>query len=177
MACRSHSHHLDRKSSAYRFRTHEASLPCEKKHPALSTSGREALRQAEIISQRASLEVGVAYYRININTTRGGLKNAPEEFRRSEARKWVKLRLARQASHEHPISDADVPDRLATDAAVTRFLEIEPPIAAVVPEFQAIVDEIEDTYIAGQYFAAISAACVSIERVLNLDLDVLSAAG
>lgn len=49
-----------------------------------------------------------------------------------------------------------------------RFLELEPPIAAVIPEFQAIIDEIEASYVGGLYFAAVSAGCVSIERLLNL---------
>src|SRR2546425_1337462 len=51
---------------------------------------------------------------------------------------------------------------------VKRFLEIRPPIAAVIPEFQSIIDEIEHAYVLGYPFAALSASCVSTERLLNL---------
>jgi hypothetical protein len=120
------------------------------------------------VRRRHRGKLRMPYYKVNINMTRSGLKSVPDGFRRSEARKHVKLHLVREASQTQPISDRQVPDFLVTDAAVQRFLEIEPPIAAVIPEFQAIVNEIEDTYVAGHFFAAISASCVSIERTLNL---------
>jgi hypothetical protein len=98
---------------------------------------------------------------------RGGLKSLPVDQRRAEAKREVKMVLVRgQATRAY--SDNEIPDFLGTEEAIMRFLEIEPPIAAITPEFQDIVDEIEDTCVAGQFFAAISASCVSIERVLNL---------
>src|SRR6266849_6872467 len=123
---------------------------------ALGRSGRKARRK-----------LVMANYRVNINMTRGGLKGLPKEQRRAEAKREVKLVLVRgQATRG--FADTEIPDFLGTDDAVTRFLDIEPPIAAITPEFQDIVDEIEDTYVVGHFFAAISSSCVSIERVLNL---------
>ena len=37
-----------------------------------------------------------------------------------------------------------------------------------MPEFQEIIEEIEYAYVNGQYFSAISSACGSTERLLNL---------
>jgi len=39
---------------------------------------------------------------------------------------------------------------------------------AVIPEFHEIIKEIERSYVLGNLFSALSAACVSMERVLNL---------
>jgi len=51
---------------------------------------------------------------------------------------------------------------------VERYLEITPPVASIMPEFQDVINEIERTYIRGDLFSAISTACVSTERLLNL---------
>lgn len=109
----------------------------------------------------------MAYYRVSLNMIRNGIPIAPEDRRMAEARRCTKICLARHA-RSASFMDTDMPDSLVDDDAVRRFLEIEPPLAAVVPEFQAIIDEIEETYVGGLYFAAVSAACVSIERMLNL---------
>jgi len=61
-----------------------------------------------------------------------------------------------------------VPEILVSVSMVDRFLEIMPPVASIMPEFQIVIDEIERTYVRGDFFSAISAACVSTERLLNL---------
>jgi hypothetical protein len=67
-----------------------------------------------------------------------------------------------------PILDNMIPDFLVTDSMIERFLEISPPIATVIPEFQQIIDEIDQAFVRGNLFSALSASCASIERVLNL---------
>jgi hypothetical protein len=66
------------------------------------------------------------------------------------------------------VSDREVPDLLVSESMVRRFIEIEPPMAAVIPDFQRIVNEIERSYVLGSFFSALSSACVSSERLLNL---------
>jgi hypothetical protein len=84
-----------------------------------------------------------------------------------ETRRAVKMFLIPK-NHPEPMSDAMVPDYLVTDQMIVRYLEIEPPSFAVIPEFQEIVGEIEVAYVTGRFFSAVSSACVSIERLLNL---------
>jgi hypothetical protein len=57
---------------------------------------------------------------------------------------------------------------LVNDRMVERYLELVPPKAAVIPEFQTIINEIERAYVLGMFFSAVSASCVSIERMLSL---------
>lgn len=66
------------------------------------------------------------------------------------------------------ITEASIADELVTDSMIDRYLIIEPPQTLVMPEFDTIVNEIERAYVFGLYFSALSAACVSIERTLNL---------
>lgn len=64
--------------------------------------------------------------------------------------------------------DTQVPDNFVTDEMAFRYLALSPPLASVIPEFQAIVNEIEKSYVLGLFFSALSAACVATERMLNL---------
>jgi hypothetical protein len=66
------------------------------------------------------------------------------------------------------VSDAMIPDYLVSESMVDRYLAVRPPIAAIMPEFQQVIDEIERSYVRGDLFSALSAACVSTERLLNL---------
>ena len=95
------------------------------------------------------------FYAVKLNTARNLLLGLPEPLAMSLARDQVSARL--QALK------ADVPEQ-----AVSRYRAISPPMAAVIPEFQEIVDEIELSYVLGLFFSAAAAACVSIERLLNL---------
>ncbi|SRR6266545_1141616 len=94
------------------------------------------------------------FYPVKLNMTRGSLHDLPEPLAAATARGHVALLLR--------AFTGDV-----TDQAIARYREIDPPIAAIVPTFQGIIDEIELAYVAGLRFSAISAACVSIERLLN----------
>ncbi|MBV8519309.1 MAG: hypothetical protein JO197_18085 [Acidobacteria bacterium] len=109
-----------------------------------------------------------SYYNIRINYTRNSVRHLPDPvLKRAVARTHVRLFLAPPDSSQI-ISDASIPDYLVTDSMIDRYLIIEPPQASVMPEFDAIVNEIERAYVFGLYFSALSAACVSIERTLNL---------
>lgn len=107
------------------------------------------------------------YYTVNLNTIRNMLETLPPEQGWTEAVRSVKMLLVPRNSEE-PISDAMIPDFLVTDAMVKRFLEISPPIASVIPDFQEVIYEIEAAYVRSDFFSAVSAACVTIERLLNL---------
>ena len=107
------------------------------------------------------------YLTIHLNTSRTILDGLPADDQLIEARRNVKIFVL---PHEHAesMSDRDVPDYLVSDQMVRRYRELEPPIAAVIPEFQRIINEIERTYVLGFYFSTVSSACVAIERLLNM---------
>jgi hypothetical protein len=65
------------------------------------------------------------------------------------------------------MSDNMVPDYLVTESMIDRFLEIEPPPIRATAEFDAIIEEIERTYVLGAFFSALSASVVTTERMLN----------
>ena len=102
----------------------------------------------------------------NVNTSRGALRSLPKEIKRAEARKSVKMFLGPR-DPSPPITDSMIPDFLVTDQMIDRYLSIEPPSFRVMPDFDRIIDEIEQSYVTGLYFSALSASLVSIERLLN----------
>jgi hypothetical protein len=109
-----------------------------------------------------------SYYNIRINFTRNSVRHIPHVgVKRARARLLVKFFLAPPDS-SHVITEETIADELVTDSMIDRYLVIEPPQTLVMPEFDTIVNEIERTYVFGFYFSALSAACVSIERTLNL---------
>lgn len=93
------------------------------------------------------------------------LDDAPPDRRLAEGRRMAKMFLIPSGQAG---TDADVPDRLVSDAMAERCVELRPPLFSVIPEFQDIVIEIERAYTLGLFFSAISAASVAIERMLNL---------
>ena len=106
-------------------------------------------------------------WQLNVNATHSGLNSiADVPFKRAEAAKHVKLSHA-PTDGTLGISDAMVPDYLISEGQIDRFLELDPPVFRVIAEYDAIFDEIERSYILGSYFAALSAAVVTIERILN----------
>jgi len=109
-----------------------------------------------------------SYYNIRINFTWNSVRHIPDpDLKRAMARSHVKLFLAPGDSGQI-ISAGAVPDYLVTDSMIDRYLIIEPPQAAVVPEFDPIINEIERGYVFGLFFSALSAASVATERTLNL---------
>jgi hypothetical protein len=107
------------------------------------------------------------YFIVNVDAKRGAIKgNQDEAFRRAEARKHVRLLLAPHDATQI-ISDSMVPDYLVTESMVDRFVAIDPPVFRVPSNFDAVIEEIERTYVIGLLFSSLSAAVVTIERVLN----------
>lgn len=102
--------------------------------------------------------------KVYVNTTRNACRLGDNAWRRSEARRTVKLFLVpRDAS----MSDTMVPDYLVTESMIDRFLEIDPPPLRSTIEFDPIIEEIERTYVLGAFFSALSASVVTAERMLN----------
>ena len=96
------------------------------------------------------------YLAVNLNTTRNILWGLPPERRAAEAMRNVRM-FVLPREHDGPMFDSQVPDHLVSDQMVERYLQLSPPIAAVIPEFQRIIDEIERTYVIGAFFATVSA--------------------
>src|SRR5262245_2038669 len=108
-----------------------------------------------------------SYFTINLNASRNLVRALPKDKGLAEARRSVKFFLLPQ-DPMGGIADSMIPDHLVSDGMVNRYLEISPPLACVIPEFQLVIDEIERSYVLGMMFSAVSASCVAIERVLNL---------
>jgi hypothetical protein len=107
------------------------------------------------------------FAKVHLNTTRNVVRALSPDAERSEAARHIKMFLVPR-DIERDVFDSQVPDMLVTNSMVDRYLEIEPPIAAVIPEFQRVIEEIERSYVLGHRFAALAASCAGIERVLNL---------
>lgn len=105
---------------------------------------------------------------LHLNALRSGLPEDAPEIRRREARRLVKGFLAKPEGDGMVVIETAVPDHLVTNDMIDRFLELGPPLGAIIPEFQAIINEIEQAYVLRLDFSAVSAACVTIERMLNL---------
>jgi hypothetical protein len=107
------------------------------------------------------------FFTVHLNTSRTILQGQPHDWQLAEAKRSVKMFVL---PHEHalPMSDGDVPDDLVSDQMAERYIALFPPIAAVIPEFQTIVNEIERSYVVGLFFSALSASCVAVERMLNM---------
>lgn len=107
------------------------------------------------------------FMRLKVNAGRGGLNLVDDqEFKNSEAKKHIKLFLA-PSDADVIISDANIPNFLVTDSMVERYFALEPPPLRSIPDFDTIIDEIERDYVLGQFFSALSASVVTIERLLN----------
>jgi hypothetical protein len=109
----------------------------------------------------------MSFIRIKINASRGGLNLVEDQaFKIAEAKKHIKFFLAHKDA-DIPISDSMIPDFLVADSMVERFFSIEPPQLRSIPDFDVIMDEIERAYVLEQFFSALSASVVTIERLLN----------
>ena len=98
---------------------------------------------------------------IHLNATRSGLDGLPEDRRRQEAARSVRMFVLPR----HPqfaMFDSMVPDILVTENMIDRFLQLDPPLASIIPEFQGIINEIEYSYVVGVFFATVSASCVTV---------------
>jgi hypothetical protein len=107
------------------------------------------------------------HFIIDLNATRNGVRRLPPDRWRDEARREVKMFLVPPDASQS-VFDRMIPDYLVSESMIDRYLEITPPVMAVIPEFHEIIKEIERAYVRGDLFSALSAACVSMERLLNL---------
>lgn len=107
------------------------------------------------------------HFNVHIDFTRNGLPQFPPA-RQREARIEVVRFLISPSSASMILTTSLTANDLVNDGMVERYLELVPPKAAVIPEFQTIINEIERAYVLGMFFSAVSASCVSIERMLNL---------
>jgi hypothetical protein len=101
-----------------------------------------------------------------LNCMHNAFLNMSPEIRKAEAMKVVKMFVVSK-SLRCEISDKDIPDALVSEEMAERFLEIAPPVFSLVPDYQVIINEIEQSYVIGNDFSALSASCVVIERLLN----------
>ncbi len=107
------------------------------------------------------------YFPVAVSTARNALRGLSPALQRERARDYVKLQLV-PPDGGGVVSSAMIPDCLVSEAMIDRYLAITPPVASIMPEFQGVIGEIERTYVRGDLFSAISAACVSTERLLNI---------
>ena len=104
---------------------------------------------------------------IQVDLNIGSARYFPDgPFRKAEARRSVKMFHVPKGV-EGMVLDSAVPDFLVTDAIVARYLEIRPPRFRVTTTFDLIISEIERAFVLGQFFAAVAASVVSVERMLN----------
>jgi len=104
--------------------------------------------------------------KIFLNCGRNTILAMPPEFQKAEAMQEVKMFVVpRILGHE--IFDTNVPDILVSEEMVERYLEIIPPVFSLIPDYHEVIREIEQSYVIGNDFSALSASCVVIERLLN----------
>jgi len=102
-----------------------------------------------------------------LNCTRNNILALPAGLRKTEAMKEAKIFVVAK-SLRRGIFDDDIPDKLVSEEMAERYLEIVPPVfSVIIPAYQSIVNEIEQSYVIGNDFSALSASCVVIERLLN----------
>jgi hypothetical protein len=102
-----------------------------------------------------------------MNTTRNVVRAIFAGNELEGARMHAKMLLF-PIGNTHTGSANDIPDFLVSKQIAQRFLDVEPPIFMVMPEYDQIIREIEKTYVLGLDFCALASACVAIERTLNL---------
>ncbi|MHC4073435.1 MAG: hypothetical protein ACYSWW_18135 [Planctomycetota bacterium] len=107
--------------------------------------------------------------RVFLNCTRNAILAMPPAVRKKMAMKEVKMFVVSKALRRGIFDiDKNIPDALVSEEMAERYLEINPPVfSLVVPHYQSIADEIEQSYVIGNDFSALSASCVVIERLLN----------
>lgn len=101
-----------------------------------------------------------------LNLTRNPILVMPPVFRKAAAIKEVKMLVVPKALRQG-IFDSDISDKLVSEEMAERYLEITPPLFSLIPDYHSIINEIEQSYVIGNDFSALSASCVVIERLLN----------
>jgi len=104
---------------------------------------------------------------IFLNCTRNAILMMPLAIRKTMAMGDAKMLVVPKALRRG-IFDSDISDKLVSEEMAERYLDITPPVfSLIIPDYQSIIDEIEQSYIIGNDFSALSASCVAIERLLN----------
>ena len=103
---------------------------------------------------------------IFLNCTRNAVSALPPAFRKAEAMKDAKMLVVPKALRRG-IFDHDISDKLVSEEMAERYLEITPPVFSLIPDYQLIINEIEQSYVIGNDFSSLSASCVVIERLLT----------
>lgn len=103
---------------------------------------------------------------IFLNCGRNAILAMPPALRKAEAMREVKMFVVPKTLRRG-IFGNDIPDKLVSEEMAERYLEIFPPVCSLIPEYQLIINEIEQSYIIGNDFSSLSASCVVIERLLN----------
>lgn len=103
---------------------------------------------------------------IFLNCDRNAIRAVPPAFQKAEARKAAKMLLVPKALRRG-VFDHDIPDTLVSEEMADRYLEITPPTFSLIPYYQAVINEIEQSYVIGNDFSSLAASCVVIERLLN----------
>ena len=105
-------------------------------------------------------------YKVFLNCTRNAILKMPLAIRKTMAMGDAKMFVVPKALRRG-IFDSDISDKLVSDEMAERYLEITPPVVSLIPDYQSVIDEIEQSYVIGNDFSALSASCVVIERLLN----------
>jgi hypothetical protein len=106
-------------------------------------------------------------YKVFLNCIRNDILTMPPALRKTAAMKEAKMFVVSKAL-KRGMFDESIPDILVSEEMAERFLEISPPVySLIMPDYQSIANEIEQSYVTGNDFSALSASCVVIERLLN----------
>jgi len=103
---------------------------------------------------------------IFLNCGRNIIFSMPPAVQKTAAMKDAKM-LIIPKTLKRSIFDFDIPDKLVSEEMAERYLEIKPPAFSLIRDYQLIINEIEQSYVIGNDFSALSASCVVIERLLN----------
>jgi hypothetical protein len=103
---------------------------------------------------------------IFLNCGRNAVLAMPPAIRKAAAMNEVKMFVVPKALRQG-IFDRDISDKLVSEEMAERYLEITPPTFSLIPDYQLVINEIEQSYVIGNDFSALSASCVVIERLLN----------
>jgi len=101
-----------------------------------------------------------------LNCARNAISAVPPAFRKAMAMEEVKMLVVPKALRRG-IFDNDISDKLVSEEMAERYLEITPPVCSLLPDYQVVINEIEQSYVIGNDFSSLAASCVVIERLLN----------
>lgn len=96
--------------------------------------------------------------KIFLNCGRNAILAMHPAIQKAEAMKEVKMFVVPRILG-HGIFDTNIPDVLVSEEMAERYLVIIPPVFSLIPDYQEIIREIEQSYVIGNDFSALSASC------------------